>query len=111
MTEPEYDAMLGAQQTAAFIKDAAGPLLGVPDLRLLGMIVNRLRPIELHTSSVNQLREVFGDRLVWFPPLPLWSVMAEALTSAVPVHTLPGPRAADFAARVDALADRLESAS
>ncbi|MGC5311963.1 ParA family protein [Micromonospora zamorensis] len=111
VTEPEYDAMLGAQQTAAFIDQASGPLLGVPELRLLGMVVNRLRATELHTTYVNQLRQVFGDRLVWYPPLPLWTVMADAMASAVPVHTLPGPRAVDFAARVDALADRLESAS
>jgi len=108
VAEPEYDGLEGCVKAYEFIEGYAA-LLGVPHLRVIGIVVNRTRNTELHTANINTLVERFGD-LVWQPHLPLWTALADAHNSAVPLHTMPGPKARDLSGRFDALADHVEKA-
>jgi cellulose biosynthesis protein BcsQ len=109
VTEPEFDSMDGAVHTAEFVTEHASTL-GVPRVRVAGVIVNRTRPTDLHRTNIADIESMFGD-LVWSPYVPLWVTLADAQNSAVPVHSLPGERAATLAAHVDTLTDRLEHLS
>ncbi len=116
VTEPEYDSMRGAQRVVDFVGANAGAL-SVPDLRVIGVVINQVRQSDLtlsnasertglHAENVTDIHAAFGE-LVWEPLLPLWTVVAEAQGAAVPVHTMDVDRAQLFAARLDVLADRM----
>lgn len=108
VTEPEYDSLEGCIKAAEFVRSSAG-VLGVPHLRVVGVVVNRTRNTDLHNSNIDSLRQEFGD-LVWEPHLPLWTTLADAHNSAVPLHTMPGPKAKELIERCDSLTDHLVKA-
>lgn len=108
VAEPEYDGLEGCIKAAEFVEGYAA-VLGVPHLRLVGIVVNRTRNTELHNSNIAALVDRFGD-LVWSPYLPLWTTLADAHNSAVPLHTMPGPKAPDLIERFDQLTDQLVKA-
>lgn len=110
VVEPEFDGMAGAVRMNDFTK-RYGKALGVPGLAVRAVIVNRVRTgTDLHVTNIQQIRDHFGP-LVWEPELPLWVAMADAMNTAVPVHSLPGPKAADLTSRIQTLADRMETVS
>ncbi|MBA3490324.1 MAG: AAA family ATPase [Longispora sp.] len=105
--EPEFDAMTGALRVRDFVEQYSARL-GVPKLRVGGVIVNRVRHTELHTANIADIAEAF-DGLLWEPYIPLWTVLADANNSAVPLSSL-GSRAKEMATLFDALADQMEAA-
>jgi cellulose biosynthesis protein BcsQ len=105
IVEPEYDGLEGCVKAAEFIEGYAG-VLGVPHLQVVGIVVNRTRNTDLHNSNIDTLRQRFGD-LIWEPHLPLWTTLADAHNSAVPLHTMPGPKTGELLARFEKLTDRL----
>lgn len=104
--EPEFDAMTGALRVRDFVTQYAARL-GVPRLRVGGVIVNKVRHTDLHTANINDISEAFSG-LLWEPHVPLWTVLADANNSAVPLPSL-GGRAKEMASLFDALADRMEA--
>lgn len=108
VVEPEYDGLEGCIKAYEFMAGYAG-VLGVPHLQVVGIVVNRARNTELHQSNIAQLVDRFGD-LVWEPHIPLWTTLADAHNSAVPLHTMPGPKARDLVGRFGQLANRLTKA-
>ena len=109
VANPEFDAMTGAVRVRDFVRQYAAAL-GVPNLGIGGVIINGVRRTDLHASNMVEINEAFGP-LVWEPHVPLWTAMADAMNSAVPVHSLPGQKAAELTERLDALADRMALAS
>lgn len=105
VTELEWDAMEAAQRTMDFIAQNKD-LLDVPQLRVGGVIVNRVREgVGLHGDNNGDLHEFFGD-LVWQPHLPLWTVMGTAHNDAVPLPRT--GRGGQMLEKVDALAAHVE---
>lgn len=109
VAEPEYDGMEGCIKAAEFI-DGYAEMLGVPQLRVVGVVINRTRNTELHNANIADLVARFGPDLVWQPYLPLWTALADAHNSAVPLHTMPGAKARDLLGRFDAIAEQVEKA-
>lgn len=105
VVEPEYDGLEGCIKAAEFVAGYA-EVLGVPHLQVVGIVVNRTRPTELHRANLAQLVDRFGD-LVWEPYIPLWTALTDAHNSAVPLHTMPGQKAQALVERFDRLADQL----
>jgi len=105
VAEPEYDGLEGCIKAYEFISGYAA-VLGVPHLKVIGIVVNRVRNTDLHSNNVKDLVNQFGD-LVWEPHLPLWSTLADAHNSAVPLHTMPGPKPRELQTKFDLLTDRL----
>lgn len=88
---------------------ASAQHLDRPGLALVGVIVNAQdRRRGLHTWHLGSLRDLFGD-LVWTPPVPSRSVLAEAMDAAEPLRAQTGSVARDLVTIFDELADRLES--
>lgn len=84
VVEPEQDGVLGAKTVADFVDNFAGRL-GVPHLKVIGVVVNRYRSDTIvHEESLKDLRDMFGDKL-WEPYLPLWTVLASAQDTAAPL--------------------------
>jgi chromosome partitioning protein len=108
VAEPEYDGLEGCIKAAEFV-EGYSEMLGVPRLRVVGIVVNRTRNTDLHNSNIDALRDRFGD-LVWDPHLPLWTTLADAHSSAVPLHSMPGPKAKELIERLDSLTDQLVKA-
>lgn len=106
--EPEYDGLEGCVKAYEFIEGYAA-ILGVPHLKVIGIVINRARNTDLHNSNITVLVDRFGS-LVWEPRLPLWTTLADAHNSAVPLHTMPGPKARELESKFDLLTDRLVKA-
>jgi chromosome partitioning protein len=106
--EPERDAVLGCIKAYEFVKGYAATL-GVPHLQVVGIVINRNRGTEHHQSHIDALVGRFGG-LVWEPYLPLWNVLADAQSTAVPLHAMGGTKAADMGKKIEALTDRLVEA-
>lgn len=105
VVEPEYDGLEGCIKAAEFM-DGYAAMLGVPTLRVVGIVVNRVRRTELHNANLALLIDRFGP-LVWRPYIPLWTALADAHNSAVPLHTMPGAKAGELVGMFDAIADQL----
>lgn len=104
---PEYDGVAGAVRWRDFITRYAGDL-GVPTLRLAGVIVNDVdRRLGLHGFHLEGLVDDFAT-LVWQPPVPDRSALAEANDAATPVHAIGGPVGRELTDVFDALTDELE---
>jgi chromosome partitioning protein len=104
--EPEFDAMTGALRVRDFVAQYAARL-GVPRLRVGGVIVNRVRHTDLHSANIADIAEAF-EGLMWEPHVPLWTVLADANNSAVPLPSL-GGKGREMAGLFDALAERMEA--
>lgn len=84
VVEPEQDGVLGAKTVADFVEHFAARL-GVPHLKVIGVVVNRYRSDTLvHKDGLEDLRSMFGSKL-WEPYLPLWTVLASAQDAAAPL--------------------------
>ncbi|RUQ02854.1 ParA family protein [Microbacterium sp. HSID17254] len=104
----EYDHVAGATRVRDFLT-ASAQHLDRPGLALVGVIVNAQdRRRGLHTWHLGSLRDLFGD-LVWTPPVPSRSVLAEAMDAAAPLRAQTGSVARDLVTIFDELADRLVS--
>lgn len=84
VTEPEQDGVNGARIVADFV-DAYAARLGVPHLKVIGVVVNRYRSNTIvHQDGLADLKDHFGDK-VWEPHLPLWAILATAQDAAQPL--------------------------
>jgi cellulose biosynthesis protein BcsQ len=84
VTEPEQDGVNGACIVADFVESYAARL-GVPHLKVIGVVINRYRANTLvHQDGVEALKERFGDK-VWEPYLPLRTILAVAQDAAHPL--------------------------
>jgi cellulose biosynthesis protein BcsQ len=108
VAEPEYDGVEGCVKAAEFVEGYAA-VLGVPHMRVVGIMVNKLRNTDLHRHNLSKLIGQFGD-LVWEPHLPLWTTLADAHNNAIPLHAMPGTKATQLGDRFDQLTDQLTKA-
>lgn len=105
--EPEYDAVEGALRYRDFV-EANAATLGVPQLRLVGVLVNKTRPrLGVHAFHVEGLDELFGAELVWSPPIPDRAVIKQATDDSIPLRQLGTVPATGMAEVYRELADRL----
>ncbi|GGK10753.1 chromosome partitioning protein ParA [Pilimelia anulata] len=105
VTEPEQDGLEGCIKAYEFMEGYAA-VLGVPHLRVLGIVINRVRRTELHQENITKLVDRYGS-LVWEPHVPLWTTLADAHNSAVPLHTMPGPKADELVTKFETITDRV----
>lgn len=105
--EPEYDAVEGALRFRDFVEDNADAL-GVPQLRLIGVLVGRSRNrLGAHAYQLDGLIELFGAELVWSPAIPDRAAIKEAADGEVPLALHGSVPAAGMAEAYRELADRL----
>lgn len=84
VTEPEQDGVNGARIVDDFVTNYAARL-GVPHLKVIGVVVNRYRSNTLvHQDGLADLIDYFGNK-VWQPRLPLWAILATAQDAAQPL--------------------------
>lgn len=104
--EPTKDSAKGVQlllDTADTIRDYYNP-----DLRVDGVIVNRLGRTATKAARADQVREALGS-LVWDPPLPEWAAIAKITEYGQPlaVFARSDPRAREAEKIIDSYAQRL----
>lgn len=105
--QPEYDAVEGALRFRDFV-DANAATLGVPSLRMAGVLVGQVRvQLGAHAYQLDGLPDVFGRHLVWSPTIPDRAVIKDAADAALPLASLGTVRAAGIAEIYRELADRL----
>lgn len=109
VVDPEYDGVDGAIRYRDFIGSAANRRgLSNPNLRLIGVIVNRLRAgVGAHAYQLEGLPDEFGADLVWTPYLPERAVVKDAGDAAVPVREWSSTAARQHAGLYADLANRL----
>lgn len=107
VTEPGQDSFLGAKIIAEFINNYAGRL-GVPHLKILGVIVNQSRMNTLvHQDGVADLIAYFGADKVWEPYLPLWSVLEASQDAAQPLSAYNEPKARTMMRHIGTLSAKI----
>lgn len=79
-------------------------------LKLAGVIVNRVERTVEHRDSLAEIERYFGADLVWQPHLPKRTVLQDAARQGVPVHQLAGQRAREVAVAFAEMARRMEAA-
>lgn len=109
VTMPEYDGIKGAIRLRDFVALHAGNL-GVPDLRIKGVIVNLVRASTgLHAFHIGGLADTFGDVPVWEPFIPQRTAVAEANDAAAPLAAYQTATAKELTGIYSQLADQLEA--
>lgn len=104
---PEFDYVLGATRVRDFLTEHAANLAR-PGLEIVGVIVNEQdRRRGLHSWHLDSIADLFGP-LVWDPPVPSRTQLAEAVDAAEPLRAR-GSAAAELVAIFDKLTDRLET--
>lgn len=93
VAEPEYDGVEGVVKAHEFVLGYR-EVLGVPHMKVYGIVINKNRDTDLHKSYIAEMQDRFGD-LVWGPILPLRATLADAQSSAVPLHSMPGGKKTD----------------
>jgi chromosome partitioning protein len=86
VTQPTFPAVRGARRTVERVY-ARRERLGVPDLDVLGAIINQTRNTSQHGTRITQIRALFGDR-VWVEQ-PLRSAYSEQDDKSMPITALP----------------------
>lgn len=79
--DPEYDGILAGRRFNDFIEKWA-VAVGSPDLRVVGVLVQRIRNLAAHTYQVEGLGESFAAELVWEPHVPEIPVQKDASDAA-----------------------------
>lgn len=106
VVEPEYDAVEGATRFRDFVAQA-GAALGNPELRMAGVIVNRVRAnLGAHAYQLDGLPDLFGG-LVWEPYLPERTAMKDAADASLPLRLVGTSSATEVARLVSELAARI----
>jgi chromosome partitioning protein len=107
VTEPGIYAVTGVQRAMEAVEDERR--LHRPDLRVAGIVVNRVRARSTeHAYRIDELRELFGP-LVLSPTLPDRSAVQQAQGAGLPVHRWPTAGGREIAASFDALLETLWS--
>jgi chromosome partitioning protein len=104
VAEPTKDSLRGV----SLVLDTADAITRAyrPDLRTVGVIVNRIGRTKARSVRAEQLRESLGD-LVWEPGLPEWSAIARVTETGEQLQVGAAGRAGEAAWIISRYLDRL----
>ena len=99
VTEPALYSVIAADRARRAINEISAKLS--PRLRLLGIVVNRLRPSSHeHEFRLKELREMFGEQLL-MPHFEERAAVQQSTGAARPIHAWPAEGAAEIAKGFD----------
>ena len=99
VSEPALYSVIAADRARRAINEISAKLS--PRLRLLGIVVNRLRPSSHeHEFRLKELREMFGDQLL-MPHFEERAAVQQSTGAARPIHAWPAEGAAEVAKGFD----------
>lgn len=99
VTEPALYSVIAADRARRAINEISAKLS--PRLRLLGIVVNRLRPnSHEHDFRLRELREMFGEQLL-MPHFEERAAVQQSTGAARPIHAWPAEGAAEIAKGFD----------
>ena len=99
VSEPALYSVIAADRARRAINEISAKLS--PRLRLLGIVVNRLRPSSHeHEFRLKELREMFGDQLL-MPHFEERAAVQQSTGAARPIHAWPAEGAAEIAKGFD----------
>lgn len=105
VTEPGLFSLSAADRALRLIQEMREK--HAPDLRPLGVIVNRVKARSIEQSyRMSELKDMFGP-LILNPPLRERSALGQSEGAARPIHSWPGLGAAELAADFDKLLARI----
>ncbi|MBJ7329184.1 MAG: ParA family protein [Solirubrobacteraceae bacterium] len=109
VTEPSFLALQGIQELMR-TRDLVAAHYN-PELRLAGVIVNRVERTIEHRDGVDELISYFGPDLVWAPRIAKRTVLQEGARRGIRLDDLRSPAAQELARTFRELAARIEVAS
>ena len=99
VTEPALYSVIAADRARRAINEISAKLS--PRLRLLGIVVNRLRPnSHEHDFRLRELREMFGEQLL-MPHFEERAAVQQSTGAARPIHAWPAEGASEIAKGFD----------
>jgi cellulose biosynthesis protein BcsQ len=99
VTEPALYSVIAADRARRAINEISAKLS--PRLRLLGIVVNRLRPnSHEHDFRLRELRDMFGEQLL-MPHFEERAAVQQSTGAARPIHAWPAEGAAEIAKGFD----------
>lgn len=99
VSEPALYSVIAADRARRAINEISAKLS--PRLRLLGIVVNRLRPSSHeHEFRLKELREMFGEQLL-MPHFEERAAVQQSTGAARPIHAWPAEGAAEIAKGFD----------
>jgi chromosome partitioning protein len=99
VTEPALYSVIAADRARRAINEISAKLS--PRLRLLGIVVNRLRPSSHeHDFRLKELREMFGEQLL-MPHFEERAAVQQSTGAARPIHAWPAEGASEIAKGFD----------
>lgn len=99
VTEPALYSVIAADRAKRAINEISAKLS--PRLRLLGIVVNRLRPASHeHEFRLRELREMFGEELL-MPHFEERAAVQQSTGAARPIHSWPAEGSAEIAKGFD----------
>lgn len=112
--EPTHDGVSGAHRVISLL-EVSGADLGVPGLRVIGMILNKVRHTRLHNARVEEFGAVYNDPEcewtlhaggvpVWKPHIPLSARLEELRDAAAPLSADRDMQRTGFVGHYDDLA-------
>ena len=101
VTEPALYSVIAADRARKAIEEISAKLS--PRLRLLGVVVNRLRPqSHEHEFRMRELKEMFGEQLL-MPYFEERAAVQQSTGAARPIHSWPAEGAVEVAKGFDSL--------
>jgi chromosome partitioning protein len=86
VTEPEPYSSEGLSNFVDLLsRIASGPR---PELRLHGVLINKVRRAKEHTFRINEMAEGFGSEAILEPMIPLRVILAAVGSEQMPLHEL-----------------------
>lgn len=99
VSEPALYSVIAADRARRAINEISAKLS--PRLRLLGIVVNRLRPASHeHEFRLKELKELFGDQIL-MPHFEERAAVQQSTGAARPIHAWPAEGAAEIAKGFD----------